>query len=88
MLGVRPEARARRARQATPGYVPVEAHLIEPLGAYDIVDLKLGSQFLRARTASGFVAGPATDRLGSASTRAQTHFFDARGRQRAGVLGS
>ena len=36
--------RAGRAREAAAGYVPVEAHIIEPLGAYDIVDLKLGDQ--------------------------------------------
>ena len=31
-------SRTRRRR----GFVPVEAHIIEPLGAYDIVDLKVG----------------------------------------------
>ena len=37
-------------RDGGDGYLPVEAHIIEPLGSYDIVDLKVGSQMLRART--------------------------------------
>ncbi len=53
-LGIRPEG-VLVLRQSAPGYVPVEAHIIEPLGAYDIVDLRVGSQFIRARTASGYV---------------------------------
>jgi multiple sugar transport system ATP-binding protein len=75
ILGVRPEA-VLVAREARPGYVPVEAHIIEPLGAYDIVDLKIGKQFLRARTVSGFVpriGEPVWARL----DEAQTHFFSA-----------
>ena len=56
--------------------MPVEAHIIEPLGAYDIVDLKVGKQLLRARTASGFVARAGRQGLG-ATRPAQTHFFDA-----------
>ena len=38
--------------EAADGFLPVEAHIIEPLGSYDIVDLKFGSQMLRARTRS------------------------------------
>ena len=30
------------AASRRPAIVPIEAHIIEPLGAYDIVDLKLG----------------------------------------------
>ena len=44
-IGVRPEA-VLVARQPTDGYIPVEAHIIEPLGPYDIVDLKFGKQLL------------------------------------------
>ena len=58
------------------GYMPVEAHIIEPLGAYDIVDLKVGSQMLRARTRSGYVA-QAGDRVFARIDPAQAHFFDA-----------
>ena len=76
MVGIRPE-NVLVARQATQGYVPVEAHIIEPLGAYDIVDLKLGQQFLRARTASGYV-GRAGDIVWARLDEAQTHFFSGR----------
>jgi multiple sugar transport system ATP-binding protein len=75
-LGVRPEG-VTIARAEAPGFVPVEAHIIEPLGAYDIVDLKLGDQLLRARTTSGFVARPG-DTVWVRLEAAQTHFFHAR----------
>jgi multiple sugar transport system ATP-binding protein len=76
MVGVRPEA-VLVSRQEAPGYVPVEAHIIEPLGAYDIVDLKVGGQFIRARTSSGYV-GRAGDTVWAKLDEAQTHFFSAR----------
>jgi multiple sugar transport system ATP-binding protein len=75
MLGVRPEA-VLISLEAKPGYEPIEAHIIEPLGAYDIVDLKLGSQFLRARTPSGFVAGPGAI-VWAKLDGTQAHFFSA-----------
>jgi multiple sugar transport system ATP-binding protein len=75
MIGVRPEA-VQIARTEQAGYIPIEAHLIEPLGAYDIVDLKLGSQFLRARTASGIVAGPGQT-IWAHIDESQTHFFSS-----------
>jgi multiple sugar transport system ATP-binding protein len=75
-LGIRPEG-VLVSREQAPGYVPVEAHIIEPLGAYDIVDLKLGQQLLRARTASGYV-GKAGDIVWAKLDEAQTHFFSAR----------
>ena len=75
-LGIRPEG-VLVARQATDGYIPVEAHIIEPLGPYDIVDLKFGKQLLRSRTASGYVeraGGVVWARL----DEKQTHFFNGR----------
>jgi multiple sugar transport system ATP-binding protein len=75
MIGVRPEA-VQVARQERAGFLPIEAHLIEPLGAYDIVDLKLGSQFLRARTASGFVGAPGQT-VWAHIEESQTHFFSS-----------
>jgi len=75
-LGVRPEGVLISLAEA-PGHVPVDAHLIEPLGAYDIVDLKIGPQLIRARTPSGFVARPG-DRVWARLDPAQTHFFDAK----------
>ncbi len=76
MLGVRPEG-IMVSPQRQDGASPVEAHIIEPLGAYDIVDLKLGSQFLRARTPSGFVPKRGRPRSGPGSTRRRLHFFDS-----------
>ncbi len=73
-LGIRPEG-VFTAREPTPGHVPVEAHIIEPLGAYDIVDLKIGSAFLRARTPSGFV-NRVGDTVFARLDPAQSHFFD------------
>ena len=74
-LGVRPEG-IQVQLEPHDGFQQVEAHLIEPLGAYDIVDLKVGDAFLRARTPSGYVAKPG-DLVWARLDGAQTHFFDA-----------
>ena len=73
-LGVRPEGVLVRHDSAD-GYVPVEAHIIEPLGAYDIVDLKVGPQMLRARTRSGYVKS-AGDRVFARIDPSHAHFFN------------
>jgi multiple sugar transport system ATP-binding protein len=73
-LGVRPEG-VLVEREAKEGYLPVEAHIIEPLGAYDIVDLQVGKEMLRARTRSGYVKA-AGDRVFVRIDPAQAHFFD------------
>ena len=57
--------------------MPVEAHIIEPLGAYDIVDLKVGTQFLRARTPQRLRRPGPGDTVWARLDAAQTHFFDA-----------
>jgi multiple sugar transport system ATP-binding protein len=82
-LGIRPEGIAV-AHEAAEGFLPAEAHIIEPLGSYDIVDLKFGSQMLRARTRSGFVA-KAGDRVFARIDPAQAHFFDAQSGRSLGV---
>ena len=82
-LGVRPEGVLVR-RDATDGFMPVEAHIIEPLGSYDIVDLKVGSQMLRARTRSGYVTG-AGEKVFARIDPAQAHFFDTASGQSLGV---
>ena len=73
-LGVRPEAvLVERTDQA--GYVPAEVHLIEPQGAYDILDIGVGKAVLRARTESQFVTRlhePVWVQLDPN----RTHFFD------------
>jgi multiple sugar transport system ATP-binding protein len=75
-LGIRPEAITLQL-QAAPGLVPAKVQLIEPLGAYDIVDIGFGEESLRARTPSQFVRtqGEAVW-LGLDGSR--THFFDKR----------
>jgi multiple sugar transport system ATP-binding protein len=75
MVGVRPEG-VLVSRRRKAGHRQFEAHIIEPLGAYDIVDLKVGEQFLRARTASGYVR-KAGDKVWARLDERQTHFFDA-----------
>jgi multiple sugar transport system ATP-binding protein len=75
-IGVRPEG-VLVMRQPTEGYIPAEAHIIEPLGPYDIVDLKLGKLLVRARTPSGFV-DKAGDMVWVRLDEKQTHFFSTR----------
>jgi multiple sugar transport system ATP-binding protein len=73
-LGVRPEA-VLVERGHEPGYLPAEVHLIEPQGAYDILDVRIGDAVLRARTESRFVTQlhePVWIKL----DEARTHFFD------------
>jgi multiple sugar transport system ATP-binding protein len=82
-LGIRPEGVIVR-HEVQDGFMPVEAEIIEPLGAYDIVDLKVGSQTLRARTRSGFVAR-AGARVFARIDPAQAHFFDTKSGNSLGV---
>jgi multiple sugar transport system ATP-binding protein len=82
-VGIRPEG-VLVAHEARDGYVPVEVHLIEPLGSYDIVDLKLGEGMLRARTTAGF-ATSAGERLHARIDPGQAHFFDTTSGKSLGV---
>jgi multiple sugar transport system ATP-binding protein len=82
-MGIRPEG-VLVSREARDGYVPVEVHLIEPLGSYDIVDLKVGEAMLRARTSAGFVPA-AGERVHARIDPAQAHFFDTASGQSLGV---
>ena len=75
-LGIRAEG-VLVSKEQKPGYVASHIHLIEPLGAYDIVDLKFGSALLRARTKSG-VAGKPGDTVWVRLDPAQTHFFNSK----------
>jgi multiple sugar transport system ATP-binding protein len=75
-LGVRPEAVLVNTQPAA-HWVPAEAHLIEPVGPYDIIDVKVGAEILRARTATGRVAKPG-DPIWIMLDEARTHFFDKR----------
>ncbi len=80
-LGIRPEAIAV-SRVSAPGAVRAQVHLIEPMGAYDIVDIAMGEghgggAVLRARTPSQFVRAQG-DSVWLTLDDARTHFFDKR----------
>jgi multiple sugar transport system ATP-binding protein len=75
-LGVRPEG-VLVSRDDKPGYRPAEAHIIQPFGGFDIVDLKVGQKTLRARTSSGYV-GKAGTQVWARIDPAQAHFFDTK----------
>ena len=82
-LGIRPEGVLVRHEKAD-GYLPVEARIIEPLGSFDIVDLRVGDEVLRARTKSGFVPGPGKQVFARLDP-AQAHFFDTASGKSLGV---
>ncbi|MBL8584939.1 MAG: ABC transporter ATP-binding protein [Rhizobiaceae bacterium] len=82
-LGIRPEG-VIVSREASEGFVPVEAQIIEPLGSHDIVDLKVGGEVLRARTKSGYVANPG-DKVYARIDPSQVHFFDRASGESLGV---
>lgn len=73
-LGIRPEGVLIR-RDAAEGFMAVETQIVEPLGSFDIVDLKVGSKMLRARTKSGFISGPG-EKVFARIDPTQAHFFD------------
>jgi multiple sugar transport system ATP-binding protein len=73
-LGVRPEAvLVERGERAD--YVPAAVHLIEPQGAYDILDLRIGDAVLRARTESG-LATRLQEPVWVKLDEARTHLFN------------
>ncbi len=73
-LGVRPEAVVVSTKKAS-GYLSSKVTNIEPLGSHDIIDLKVGTATLRARTESGFSSGEGQD-LWAGIDADQAHFFD------------
>ena len=73
-LGIRPEA-LEVALAPAEGFIAAEAHIIEPLGSHDIIDLQLGSVMIRARTRSGFAPGPGTP-VWVRADPGRAHFFE------------
>ena len=57
-------------------FVETETTNVEPLGSHDIVDVRVGSETLRARCASGFVHGEGA-KVWIALDPQRVHFFDA-----------
>ena len=81
MLGIRPEAIAVSHTPVT-GAIAARVHLIEPMGAYDIVDIATAAghdngSTLRARTASQFVRSQG-EPVWLSLDDARTHFFNKR----------
>ena len=73
-LGVRPEA-VRLAREAKQDYIKAEVHVIEPLGPFDILDIKVDNQLIRAKAGSQFVEKPG-ENIWIQLDEQRTHFFD------------
>ena len=74
-LGVRPEA-VILSHGPGDGFVETETTNVEPLGSHDIVDVRVGTETLRARCASGFVHGEGA-KVWIALDPQRVHFFDA-----------
>ena len=73
-LGIRPEAIDLRLTSEA-GFIPAEAHIVEPLGSHDIIDVRIGAGMMRVRTRSGLVPGPGT-RVWLRADPGRAHFFD------------
>jgi multiple sugar transport system ATP-binding protein len=73
-LGIRPEA-VRLSRQEKDGYVKTEVNAIEPLGPYDIVEIKIDGQRMRIKSATRFIEKPG-DWIWIQLDEQRTHFFD------------
>jgi multiple sugar transport system ATP-binding protein len=73
-LGIRPEAVLVELSER-PDFLPAEVHLIEPQGAYDILDIGIGEAVVRARTPSQFVT-QLHERVWVKLDQQRTHFFD------------
>jgi multiple sugar transport system ATP-binding protein len=54
-----------------------KVHVIEPIGPYDFVDIKVGDQILRAKTATRFVEKPG-ETIWFRIDEERVHFFDKR----------
>lgn len=73
-LGVRPEA-VKIARESKKDFIRAEVHVIEPLGPFDILDIKVGDQFIRARASTQFIEKPG-ESVWIQLDEQRTHFFD------------
>jgi multiple sugar transport system ATP-binding protein len=75
ILGVRPEDVALRHDQQAEFY-PVEVYVVEPLGAENIVDVRLAGHVLKVRTLPTFTA-QIGDSLFMRIDQSRAHLFDA-----------
>lgn len=82
-VGVRPEA-VLVAREPVERYVKASVEEIEPLGPFDIVDLKVGDGILRGSTRTRFVEQEGEEVWVHLDER-KLHFFDADSGQSLGI---
>jgi multiple sugar transport system ATP-binding protein len=75
-MGVRPEA-VHIVKRAGSDNLKAKVHVIEPIGPYDFVDIKVGDQILRAKTATRFVEKPG-ETIWFRIDEERVHFFDKR----------
>ncbi|HZP84469.1 MAG TPA: ABC transporter ATP-binding protein [Chthonomonadaceae bacterium] len=75
VLGVRPEDVALR-HDPQPEFSPVEVYVVEPLGAENIVDIRLAGHVLKVRTLPTFTA-KIGDTLYMRIDQSRAHLFDA-----------
>jgi multiple sugar transport system ATP-binding protein len=73
-LGVRPEA-VKLAREAKEDYLKAKVHVIEPLGPFDILDIKVDNQFIRAKANTRYIEKPG-ESVWIQLDEQRTHFFD------------
>ena len=73
-LGIRPEA-VKLATSEKDDYIKAQVHVIEPLGPFDILDLKVDNQLIRAKAASRFIEKPG-ENVWIQLDEQRTHFFD------------
>ncbi len=73
-LGIRPEA-VRLSREERDQYIKAKVHVVEPLGPFDILDLKVDSQIIRAKASSRFIEKPG-ESVWFQLDEQRTHFFD------------
>lgn len=74
LIGVRPEAVDIKL-EPTDGYIKVEVEDIEPLGPFDIVDLKVAGGTIRGNTRTRFVDKPG-DQVWIQLDERKVHLFD------------
>jgi len=74
ILGIRPEWIRIEKKQAE-GLAPAEVYVVEPLGSSKILDLKVGNDFIKARTTADFKVRVG-DKVWIELVEKKVHFFD------------
>jgi multiple sugar transport system ATP-binding protein len=75
VLGVRPEDITLTKNWTNRNVIKVQVYVLEPLGSETIVDIKVGDELLKVKTASDFAASPG-DAIGMSINMEKIHIFD------------